>query len=43
MLRNKRTMIFTLVMPSVFFLLFGTDSSYKHTRSDGAATSRRTC
>ena len=32
MLRNKRTAIFTLVMPSVFFLLFGTDSSYKHTQ-----------
>ncbi len=29
MLRNRRTAIFTLVMPSVFFLLFGTDSSYK--------------
>jgi ABC-2 type transport system permease protein len=32
MLRNKRTMIFTLIMPSVFFLLFGTDSSYKSER-----------
>ncbi len=32
MLRNKRTAIFTLIMPSVFFLLFGTDSSYKHTQ-----------
>lgn len=29
LLRNKRAVIFTLVMPSVFFLLFGTDSSYK--------------
>jgi len=27
--RNKRAVIFTLVLPSVFFLLFGTDSSYK--------------
>jgi ABC-2 type transport system permease protein len=32
MLRNKRTLVFTLIMPSVFFLLFGTDSSYKHER-----------
>jgi ABC-2 type transport system permease protein len=32
MLRNKRTAIFTLIMPSVFFLLFGTDSSYRHER-----------
>lgn len=29
LLRNKRAVIFTLVMPSVFFLLFGTDSKYK--------------
>ena len=29
MLRNKRAVIFTLVFPSVFFLLFGTDSSFK--------------
>ncbi|MET0447816.1 MAG: ABC transporter permease [Aeromicrobium sp.] len=29
LLRNKRAVIFTLVMPSVFFLLFGTDASYK--------------
>ena len=29
MLRNRRTMIFTLVMPAAFFLLFGTDSSYR--------------
>ena len=41
MLRNRRTVIFTLVMPSVFFLLFGTDASYK-TEPPGAATSRRT-
>lgn len=34
MLRNRRTMIFTLIMPSVFFLLFGTDGDYKH-QSDG--------
>jgi ABC-2 type transport system permease protein len=32
MLRNRRTLIFTLIMPSVFFLLFGTDSSYRHER-----------
>ena len=29
LLRNRRAIIFTLVMPSAFFLLFGTDSSYK--------------
>jgi ABC-2 type transport system permease protein len=30
MTRNKRTVIFTLVMPAAFFLLFGTNSSSKH-------------
>ena len=30
MMRNKRTVIFTLVLPAVFFLLFGTNSSSKH-------------
>jgi ABC-2 type transport system permease protein len=35
MVRNKRAVIFTLVFPSVFFLLFGTDSSYK-TETAGA-------
>ncbi|MFC7533106.1 ABC transporter permease [Actinoplanes sp. GCM10030250] len=29
MMRNKRTVIFTLVMPAAFFLLFGTSSSYR--------------
>jgi len=29
LLRNRRTVIFTLVMPPVFFLLFGTVDSYK--------------
>jgi ABC-2 type transport system permease protein len=29
MMRNKRTVIFTLVMPAVFFLLFGTNASNK--------------
>lgn len=29
MLRNKRTVIFTLVMPPVFFLIFGSDAQYK--------------
>ena len=33
MLRNKRAVIFTLVFPSVFFLLFGTDASYRSDRS----------
>jgi ABC-2 type transport system permease protein len=30
LLRNRRTVIFTFIMPPVFFLLFGSDSSYKH-------------
>jgi len=29
LMRNKRAMVFTLIMPSAFFLLFGSDSSYK--------------
>ncbi|MCO8269641.1 ABC transporter permease [Actinoplanes sp. TRM 88003] len=29
MLRNRRTVVFTFIMPAVFFLLFGTSSSYK--------------
>jgi ABC-2 type transport system permease protein len=29
MLRNRRTVIFTLVMPTAFFLLFGTDRGYQ--------------
>ena len=33
LVRNKRAVIFTLIMPSVFFLLFGTDSSYKTERA----------
>lgn len=33
MLRNRRTAIFTLVMPAAFFLLFGTDSSYRTERA----------
>jgi ABC-2 type transport system permease protein len=33
MLRNKRAVIFTLVFPSVFFLLFGTDASFKAERA----------
>jgi len=27
-LRNRRTMIFTLVMPAVFYLIFGVSQSY---------------
>jgi ABC-2 type transport system permease protein len=34
MLRNRRTLIFTLILPSVFFLLFGIDASSRHD-SDG--------
>jgi len=33
MLRNKRSMIFTLIMPSVFFLLFGSDAEYRTERA----------
>ncbi|MGK5681537.1 ABC transporter permease [Actinoplanes sp. URMC 104] len=39
MLRNKRTVIFTLVLPAVFFLLFGTSSDYRSQRlGDGNVT-----
>jgi ABC-2 type transport system permease protein len=31
MLRNRRTVIFTFVMPALFFVLFGTNSSSRHT------------
>jgi ABC-2 type transport system permease protein len=30
MMRNKRTVIFTLVLPAVFFLLFGTNATNRH-------------
>jgi ABC-2 type transport system permease protein len=30
LLRNRRTMIFTFVMPPIFYLLFGTSTSNKH-------------
>jgi ABC-2 type transport system permease protein len=33
LMRNRRAVVFTLVMPSVFFLLFGTDSSYRDERA----------
>ncbi|WP_405484324.1 ABC transporter permease [Nocardia sp. NBC_00511] len=29
-LRNRRTMIFTLVMPPLFFVIFGTNSGFRH-------------
>ncbi|BBH69591.1 ABC transporter [Actinoplanes sp. OR16] len=32
MLRNKRTVIFTLILPAAFFLLFGSSSEYKTER-----------
>jgi ABC-2 type transport system permease protein len=35
MMRNKRTLIFTLVMPAVFFLLFGTDAAARTQRVGG--------
>lgn len=30
LLRNRRTVIFTLIMPPVFFLIFGTQKAYRH-------------
>jgi ABC-2 type transport system permease protein len=39
MMRNRRTVIFTFIMPAVFFLLFGTSSDYKTERlGDGNVT-----
>jgi ABC-2 type transport system permease protein len=35
LMRNKRTVIFTLVMPAVFFLLFGTGGDLKSQRVGG--------
>jgi ABC-2 type transport system permease protein len=35
MIRNRRTVIFTLVMPAVFFLLFGTGGDYRTERVGG--------
>ena len=32
LVRNRRTVIFTLVLPAVFFLLFGANSSYRSER-----------
>jgi ABC-2 type transport system permease protein len=32
LIRNKRTVVFTFVMPAVFFLIFGTSSDYRHDR-----------
>ena len=33
MLRNKRTVVFTFVMPAVFFLLFGVNDNYRSERA----------
>ncbi|WP_328473953.1 ABC transporter permease [Actinoplanes sp. NBC_00393] len=39
LVRNKRTVIFTLIMPAAFFLLFGTSSGYRTERvGDGNVT-----
>jgi ABC-2 type transport system permease protein len=39
MVRNRRTVIFTLVLPAVFFLLFGTNGDYRTQRiGDGNVT-----
>jgi ABC-2 type transport system permease protein len=32
MVRNRRTVIFTLIMPAAFFLLFGANAGYRHER-----------
>jgi ABC-2 type transport system permease protein len=32
LVRNRRTVVFTLILPAVFFLLFGTSSDYKTQR-----------
>jgi len=33
MLRNKRTVVFTFIMPAVFFLLFGVNDNYRSERA----------
>src|SRR5215471_2629706 len=33
LLRNRRTVIFALVIPAVFFLLFGLNKAYAHQRA----------
>ncbi len=33
MLRNRRTLIFTMIVPSVFFLLFGLNRAYAFERA----------
>lgn len=39
MIRNRRTVVFTLILPAVFFLLFGTSADYKTERvGDGNLT-----
>ena len=35
MMRNRRTLVFTLIMPAVLFLLFGTSGDYKTERLGG--------
>ncbi|GAA2483838.1 ABC transporter permease [Winogradskya humida] len=35
MVRNRRTVVFTVVMPPVFYLLFGSSASYRSERLDG--------
>ena len=35
LMRNRRTVIFTFVMPALFFLLFGTSAAYKTERVGG--------
>src|SRR6188474_2091736 len=39
MMRNRRTVVFTLVMPAVFFLLFGTNASSKAEAAGGGNVS----
>ena len=41
LLRNRRTMIFTVVMPVVFFLIFGLNAAVRRPRTPATATCRR--
>ncbi|GIE88379.1 ABC transporter permease [Actinoplanes regularis] len=39
LVRNKRTVVFSVIMPPAFFILFGTSADYKHERvGDGNVT-----
>jgi ABC-2 type transport system permease protein len=42
MVRNRRTVIFTLIMPAVLVLLFGANSSYRTERVGMVSVERAT-